>query len=428
MSARLEVPVSSTPRTWRARIFVTASDKRLRLPRDLIAAATGAAVAVTAWSVVATGVDDPVSVVIPAWISWLVTGVAVCGTTAFIVAAVLLCIAARRFSLVGHVLIAAGGAALVAWGIAHWLGRGTAAAPPLIAATFASAFLVIRILGVPLRTPLWVVVYVGALAQVFDAHLVPLGAIGAAALGVTAGAAVSFGFGTPDVAPTVTEAGGFLDQLGIAAANLVRSDTVATWGATRFTGTGSGGAVLDVDVYGRDAPEGQLLARVWRFLWIRRSTLDLRLRRIDHIEHSVGMMLWAGAQGVGAPTVVGAGRVTPTDDAVLVTERPAGTRLADLRSGDIDAADLAALWEALDKLSRAGLALNNISADSVVLDEAHQIAFLEFASAEAMATAEARDAMRRRCSWPRPRSSAPSAPWPPPWLPSDLTAWRSCCR
>ena len=38
MSARLEVPVSSTPRTWRARIFVTASDKRLRLPRDLIAA------------------------------------------------------------------------------------------------------------------------------------------------------------------------------------------------------------------------------------------------------------------------------------------------------------------------------------------------------------------------------------------------------
>ena len=54
------------------------------------------------------------------------------------------------------------------------------------------------------------------LAQVFDAHLVPLGAVGAAALGITAGAAVSFGFGTPDVAPTVTEAGGFLDQLGVA--------------------------------------------------------------------------------------------------------------------------------------------------------------------------------------------------------------------
>ena len=130
----------------------------------------------------------------------------------------------------------------------------------------------------------------------------------------------------------MAEAAGFLDQLGVAVTGLVRSDTVAAWGATRFTGTGADGAVLDVDVYGRDAPEGQFLARVWRFVWIRRSTLDLRLRRIDHIEHSAGMMLWAGAQGVGAPTVVRAGRVDPTDDAVLVTERPAGTRLVRPRS------------------------------------------------------------------------------------------------
>jgi uncharacterized membrane protein YbhN (UPF0104 family) len=119
--------------------------------------------------------------------------------------------------------------------------------------------------------------------------------------------------------------------------------------------------------------------------------LDLRLRRIDHIEHSAGMMLWARAQGVGAPTVLRAGRVDPTDDAVLVTERPAGTRLSDLDPEDIDATDLAALWEALDTLSGAGLALNNIRADSVVIDRGHQVAFLEFASTEAMATVEARE-------------------------------------
>ena len=390
MSAGLRVPASSTSRAWRGRIFVTASDQRLRLPRDLIAAASGAAIAVTAWVIVASGVDAPVTVTVPAWISWLVTGVAFGGTTAFIVAAVLLCLLARRWTLVGHVLLAAGGSALAAWGIGHWLGQGSPAAPPLIAATFATAFLVIRILGIPWRTPLWVVVYIGTLAQVFDAHLVPIGAIGAAALGVTAGAAVSFGFGTPDVAPTVTEAGAFLDQLGVDVTGIVRSENVATWGATRFSGAGADGALLDIDVYGRDAPEGQFLARVWRFLWIRRSTLDLRLRRIDHIEHSAGMMLWAGAQGVGAPTVVRAARVELTDDAVLITERPAGTRLADLEPEDIDAADLAALWEALDRLAAAQLALNNISAESVVLADAHGVAFLEFASAEAMATVEAR--------------------------------------
>jgi len=383
--------LTTTPKPWRARVFVTASDRRLRLPRDLIGAASGAFVAVAAWVFVVAGVSAAVGAQIPAGISWLVTGVAVGGTTAFLVAAVGLCLLAHRFGLIGQMAVAAGGSALGAVGIGHWLGQGTPAAPPLIAATFAAAFLVVRILAVPLRTPLWIVVSVGALAQIFDAHLVPFGAVAAGALGITAGAAVSFGFGTLDVAPTVSEAGGFLDQLGVAVTGLVRSDTAAAWGATRFTGTGADGAVLDIDVYGRDAPEGQLLARVWRFLWIRRSTLDLRLRRIDHIEHSVGMMLWAAGQGVGAPAVVRAGRVEPTDDAVLVTERLAGTRLAELGPEEIDAADLAALWEALDRLAGAGLALNGISADSVVIDDAHQVAFLEFASAEPMATVESRE-------------------------------------
>ena len=377
--------------TWRARVFVTASDQRLRLPRDLIAATTGAVVATVAWVIVATGVDAPVSVVVPTWISWLVTGVTFLGTTAFIVAAVLLCLLARRWTLLGQLILAAGGAALGAWGVGHWLGLGTPAAPPLIAATLAAAFLVIRILGVPLRTPLWTVVYVGTLAQVFDAHLVPLGTIGAVALGIATGAGVSFAFGTPDVAPTVGEAVGFLDQLGVVVGDLERSGSVATWGATRFTGTSPDGAVLDIDVYGRDAPEGQLLARVWRFLWIRRSTLDLRLRRIDHIEHSAAMMLWARSCGVGTPSVVRAGRVEPTDDAVLITRRPAGTRLGDLDPADIDAADLVAMWEALDRLSEAGLAVNDIDADTVLLDGDHHVAFLEFASCEAMATVEARE-------------------------------------
>jgi uncharacterized membrane protein YbhN (UPF0104 family) len=356
-----------------------------------VSAVTAAAVAAAAWLFVAAGADAPVWVAIPEWISWLVTGVAVCGTTAFTLAAVVLCILGRRWTLIGHVVVAAGGAGLVAWGIADWLGRGTPAAPPLIAATFATAFLVVRILGVPLRTPLWVVATVGALAQVFDAHLVPLGTIGAAALGIMSGAAVSFGFGTLDVAPTVAEAGGFLDQLGVAVTDLARSDTVAAWGATRFTGRGTDGSVLDIDVYGRDAPEGQFLARVWRFLWIRRSTLDLRLRRIDHIEHAAGLMLWTRSRGVGAPVVVRAGRVEPTDDAVLVTRRPAGARLADLGPEDIDAADLAALWRALEQLNADDLALGHVSGDTVVLEGDHRVAFLEFASAEAMASVEARE-------------------------------------
>jgi uncharacterized membrane protein YbhN (UPF0104 family) len=388
------VLVQSTLRTWRAAVFVTASDRRLRLPRDLIAAAAGAFVAFLAWMVVAAGIDAPVTVAIPVKVSWLVTGVAVCGTTVLIVVAVLLCAFAHRWSLVGHVVVAAAGAVVVPWGLGHWLGRGAPAAPPLIAVTFATTFLVVRILAVPWRTPMWLIACSGALAQVFDAHLVPFGTIGAAAAGITVGAAVSFGFGTLDVAPVVGETEALLDQLGVTVTGLRRSDAMAAWGVTRFTGTGPGDSVLDVDVYGRDAPEGQLLARTWRFLWIRRSTLDLRLRRIDHIEHTAGLMLWAAAQGVGAPVVVRAGRVEPTDDAVLITARPPGRTLASLAPDEVDGADLEELWNALDRLGAAGLALNSITADTVVHDRDRGVAFLEFASAEAMATTDtlARDA------------------------------------
>ncbi len=96
MSGVLEGVTVAAPRPWRARLFVTASEQRLRLPRDLIGAATGAALAALGWVFVAAGVDARVTVTVPTWISWLVTGVAVGGTTAFIVAAALLCLLARR--------------------------------------------------------------------------------------------------------------------------------------------------------------------------------------------------------------------------------------------------------------------------------------------------------------------------------------------
>ena len=139
-------------------------------------------------------------------------------------------------------------------------------------------------------------------------------------------------------------------------------------------------------------------------------------------------MLWARAQHVGAPAVVRAGRVEPSDDAVLVTRRPAGARLADLPPERVDAADLAALWQALDRLARAGLAINGISADSMVVDHGHEVAFLEFASSQAMATVEARDRDAASLLIATAGAVGPERRSPPPWRPWDLAGWRTCCR
>ncbi len=101
-------------------------------------------------------------------------------------------------------------------------------------------------------------------------------------------------------------------------------------------------------------------------------------------------MQWAKALGVGSPAVVKAGRVEPTDDAVLVTQQPVGATLASLNPAAVSSADLADLWNSLEKLATAGLALNSITADTVALDRDHGVAFLDFASAEAMAPIDSR--------------------------------------
>ncbi len=317
---------------------------------------------------------------------------AIAGTSGLLGLSVVLCVVARRWRLLGEAVVAAGVAALACVGVAHALGDSLADAPPLVAATSATAVLMIRKLAVPLRSPLWVVVLLGIVGQVVDAHLVPLGAVGAAGLGVALSALLAFGLGTQDVAPTVAEATAYLRQLGVAAPALERSPRSPTWGGTRFVGVDTAGRPLGVDVYGRDAPEGQFLARLWRFVWVRRSTLDLRLRRADHLEHSIAMLLWAASQGVATPAVVAAGMVEPSDDAVLVTRPPRGTTLAELAGPEVDDVVLGGLWSAFGHLDDAGIALHAVRADSIVVGADQQIGFLDFGRAEMLASPESRAA------------------------------------
>ena len=58
MSSDGTVVSGGIPKTWRARVFVTTSDQRLRLPRDLIGSATAGVVAAIAWVAVAAGLPQ----------------------------------------------------------------------------------------------------------------------------------------------------------------------------------------------------------------------------------------------------------------------------------------------------------------------------------------------------------------------------------
>ena len=378
------------PGTWHARLLATPASRRRRLPSDVVGALVGAAIAAAGWLAVAAGRGTPVAPHLGPAVSWLVTLVAVGGTSVFLGVSVLVCALAGRWALIARLVMAAGVAAAGCVAVARGLGAGQEFAPPLVAATFAGAMLVIRTLAVPVRAWSWAVVMAGTGAQVVAAGLVPAGALAAAGLGTLTGALMQLAFGTPYGSVAPVNVAHLVSQLGVTARDFCPEPYAPTWGVTRFIAVDGEGHPLDIDIYGRDAPEGQLLSRLWRFVWIRHSPLDLRLRRADHAGHAAGLMLWARALDVGAPAVVAAGRTGPAGDVVLVTRPPAGWPLSDMTADTIDDADICAAWRSLQRLEAAGIALNAVRADTLLIGTGHQVAFTEFACGEAMAGPETR--------------------------------------
>jgi len=376
--------------TWHARLLANPAPGRRRLPSDVVRALLGAAIAAAGWLAVAAGRGTPVAPHLGPAVSWLVTLVAVGGTSVFLGVSVLVCALAGRWALIARLIVAAGLAAAGCVAVARGLDVGQEFAPPLVAATFAGALLVIRTLAVPVRAWLWAAVVAGSGAEVVVAGLVPVGALAAAGLGTLTGALVQLAFGTPYGGIAPASVAGLASQLGVGARDICPARYAPTWGVARFTAVDGEGYPLNIDIYGRDAPEGQLLSRLWRFVWIRGSHFDLRLRRADQAQHAAGLMLWSRALGVGAPAVVAANRTEPADDVVLVTRPPAGQPLSDLAADTVGDADIGAVWRSLQRLDAAGIAVNAVRADTVVIGAGHQVAFTDFARGEAMAGPEAR--------------------------------------
>jgi len=378
------------PGTWPVRLLATPAPRRRRLPSDVVAALLGAAIAAAGWLAVAAGEGTPVAPRLWPAVSGLVTVVAVGGTSGFLLVSAFVCTLARRWVLIARLIMAAGLAAAGCAAVARGLGAGQEFAPPLVAATFAGAMLIIRTLAVPVRAWLWAAVVAGSGAEVVVAGLVPVGALAAAGLGTLTGALVQLAFGTPYGGIAPASVAGLASQLGVGARDICPARYAPTWGVARFTAVDGEGYPLNIDIYGRDAPEGQLLSRLWRFVWIRGSHFDLRLRRADQAQHAAGLMLWSRALGVGAPAVVAANRTEPADDVVLVTRPPAGQPLSDLAADTVGDADIGAVWRSLQRLDAAGIAVNAVRADTVVIGAGHQVAFTDFARGEAMAGPEAR--------------------------------------
>jgi len=203
--------------------------------------------------------------------------------------------------------------------------------------------------------------FIASLTWVALESVTPSGAIGAVALGLLAASTVHQVAGSPAGIPSLENVHNVLLSMGIDATphTIDRRNGVVM---VRASSVDDGD--LDVKIYGRDAWDGQLLVKLWRFFWYRDSGAALALSRLQQVEHEAFLTLLAERQGVPVDHVVTAG-TNVIGDGVLVVRRK-GPMLSEV-DGELDTAQLAAFWDALGQLHRAHIAHASIDPDHLRL-------------------------------------------------------------
>ncbi len=151
-----------------------------------------------------------------------------------------------------------------------------------------------------------------------------------------------------------------------------------TAGVFLFSGRDAEGRALLVKVYGRDAYDTQLAAKLWRKALYQNDGPQLRLTRGQAVEHEALVTLLARDGGVPTRTVVTAGETTPGD--ALIVFRDPGRRLDSIPADRFDDRLLRGSWHALALLHETNVAHLQIDPSSVTV-VGDDVGIVDFAGA-----------------------------------------------
>ena len=209
-------------------------------------------------------------------------------------------------------------------------------------------------------------------------------------LGLGVAAAVHLLFGSPAGRPSLEQITDALDELEIAATDL-RFAPLQERGRTIFVAEAADGHELRIVAYGRDERDGQLLSKLWRFVWYEDSGPTLHVTRLQHVEHQAYAMLVAKDGGVAVPKVLAATTAGP-GTAVLVERRPRAGRLSDIEPSALTDRVLDAAWRAMTRLRHARVAHGAIDLTRMLLDDDGNVAIVDFGVAATSARRSQLDA------------------------------------
>lgn len=187
----------------------------------------------------------------------------------------------------------------------------------------------------------------------------PSDALGGVGIGVLAAGAAFLVIGAPSGIPDLDSIAMGMAQLGVPVTGLTVPYS-RSWGVRRVLATGSEGAPVLIKVYGRDATDQQLLAKLWRSLWYREQRRSFTVSRLQSVQHEALLTLWAERSGVPVPTVLTAG--APDRELALLALSAGGMRLDRLAEQDVTDALLVELWQAVNRLHAAGISHGSLDA------------------------------------------------------------------
>jgi uncharacterized protein (TIRG00374 family) len=215
------------------------------------------------------------------------------------------------------------------------------------------------------------------------------GSIGGLAAGAAAAAAVHLVTGSPGGRPTPTTVTTTLAELGVLIHD-VEPALVEPAGVVLMNATDVDGRALAVKVYGRDAWDSQLIAKLWRWTWYRDGRTTLLLSRLHQVEHEALLTVLAGRAGIPVPDIVVAG-AAPDGDAALVSTA-AGTPLAQTADDNLDdERSLVELWSAMRLAHDRGIVHGAIDRQRVTLDHDGSPLLIDWSAASVAAPQSAVD-------------------------------------
>lgn len=375
-----------------AAVFASATDHdRHRRPADAALVVVGAALVLAT----ALEVDAPVALfpaatafvqALPAWLDTVLGGALALGGAYVVVLALVAVVVPAQRRLLRDLAVGGAATAIVSVVLAHlvlgdspsvealWTSGGRHFPELRVALVTALVLIASPFVVRPVRRAGQTVLLLGAAAgvalQLGDAGSVA----GAMGVGMAVAGAVHLAFGSPGGSLSTDQVRELLERHGLGSDGLARASGL-TAGPSSFDLRASDGAPMRAVVFGRDAADLQVAAKLWRLLWYRGDGPFIagRLRQAEHLALMGLLGRRAGATTPELALLVGSER----GDALIVTRHPAGTSPVDTWTPD----RAARAWDQLDALHRAGIVHGSMSGEAFVLGPDGSIGLADLSTA-----------------------------------------------